>query len=165
MLFINSESQFSLFIIFYVNIIIHYTVSTTGWRRNIKWMQNALTIYLLSESLFLSKTLLSKETERNWAIKKSIAMTVRRGTWTFALLPRCRLFVLCGDAVNKIPSCGAAVFLILNLRYSVKRKNLQTLCGVVVYHMAVVTKTADPGLLIDELNPIQAMGLLRSPSL
>ena len=57
------------------------------------------------------------------------------------------------------------MFLILNLRYSVKRNNLQTLCGVVVYHMAVVTKTAEPGLLIDELNPIQALGLLRSPSL
>ena len=57
------------------------------------------------------------------------------------------------------------MFLILNLRYSVKRNNLQTLYGVVVYHMAVVTKTAEPGLLIDELNPIQALGLLRSPSL
>ena len=57
------------------------------------------------------------------------------------------------------------MFLILNLRYSVKRNNLQILCGVVVYHMAVVTKTEEPGFLVDELNPIQVMGLLRSPSL
>ena len=84
----------------------------------------------------------------NLSNQKSIAMTFRRGTWGFALLPRCRLFVLCAVAVNKIPSCGGAVFLILNLRYLVKRNKLQTLCGVVVYHMAEVTKTKEPGLLI-----------------
>jgi len=58
------------------------------------------------------------------------------------------VFVFCGVEVNKFPSCGGAVFLILNLRYSVKRNNSQTLCGVVVYHMAEVTKTEEPGLLI-----------------
>ena len=42
--------------------------------------------------------------------QKSIAMTVWRGAWGFTLLPRCRLFVLCGDAVNKIPSCGVQGF-------------------------------------------------------
>ena len=149
MLFINSESQFSLFIIFYVNIIDYSLYRLHHWMKE-KYKMNAKCNDDLSTiwRLVLSKTLLSKETERNWAIKKSIAMTVRRGTWRFALLPRCRLFVLCGDAVNKIPSCGAAVFLIFNLRYSVKRNNLQTLCGVVVYHMAVVTKTEESGLLI-----------------
>ena len=67
--------------------------------------------------------------------------------------------------MNKIPPCGGAVFLILNLRYSMKRNNSLTLCGVVVCHMAVVTKKEEPGLLVDELNPIQVMGLLRSSSL
>jgi len=80
--------------------------------------------------------------------QKSIAMTVRRGTWGFALLSRCCLFVLCGVVMNRILSRGGVVFLILNLRYSVKRNNLQRLCGVVVYHLAVVTKTEEPGLLI-----------------
>ena len=37
---------------------------------------------------------------------------------TPTLLPRCRLFVLCGDKVNKIPSCGVRVS-----DYSVKRNN------------------------------------------
>ena len=89
--------------------------------------------------------------QRNWeklSNQKSITMTVRRGTWGFALLSRCRIFVFCGVVMNEIPSCGGVVFLILNLRYSVKRNNLQALCGVVVYHMAVVTKTEEPGLLI-----------------
>ena len=99
------------------------------YKMNAKCTDDLSTIW----RLVLSKTLLSKETERNWSIKKSIAMTVRRGTWGFALLPRCRLFVLCGDEVNNIPSWGGAVFLILNLRYSVKRNNLQTTlrcCGL-----------------------------------
>ena len=33
------------------------------------------------------------------------------------------------------------MFLFLNLRYSVKRNNLRTLCGVVVYHLPLVTRT------------------------
>ena len=51
--------------IFYVDIINHYTVSTTGWRRNenAKYLR-ALTIYLKSESFFFSKALL-KETEQS----------------------------------------------------------------------------------------------------
>lgn len=32
------------------------------------------------------------------------------------------------------------MFLFLNLRYLVKRNNLRTLCGVVVYHLALVTR-------------------------
>ena len=67
MWFITSESQFWLFIIFYVNIINHYTVSTTGWRRNenAKYLR-ALTIYLLSESFFF---FFQSSIERNWAIR------------------------------------------------------------------------------------------------
>ena len=81
-------------------------------------------------------------------------MTVWRGTWGFALLPRCRLFVLCADAVIKIPSYGT--------RWK------ETTHG---HHMAVVTKTEElrplPWLAPqqDELNRIQAVGLLRLPSL
>ena len=141
-----------------------YTVSTTGWKRNIKWMQNALMIYLLSEGWSYPKRYWAKKLQRETEQSRNL-LRWQLGGEHEDLLPRCRLFVLCGDAVNKIPSCGGAVFLILNLRHSVKRNNLQTLCGVVVYHMAVVTKTEKPGFLVDELNPIQAMGLLRSPSL
>ena len=49
---------------------------------------------------------------------------------------QCRLFLLCGVALM----LNCTVFLILNLRYLVKLNNLWTLCGVVVYHLAVVTK-------------------------
>lgn len=66
----------------------------------------------------------------------------RRDLWSVVVL----LIFLCCIAVNNIPilwSCGdsncTAVFLILNLWYSVKRNNLQTLCGVVVYSLTVVT--------------------------
>ena len=140
-----------------------YTVSTTGWRRNINWMQNALTIYLLSKGWFYPKLYWAKKLRETEQSRNLLRWQLGGGHGD--LLPRCRLFVLCVDAVNKIPSCGGAVFLILNLGYSVKRNNLQTLCGVVVCHMAVVTKKEEPGLLVDELNPIQVMGFLRSPSL
>ena len=60
---------------------------------NAKYLR-ALKTYPLSEFFFFSK--LSNQ--------KSI------GTWGFALLPQCRLFVLCGDEVNKIPSCGVRGF-------------------------------------------------------
>lgn len=49
---------------------------------------------------------------------------------------QCRLFILCGVALM----LNCTVFLILNLWYLVKLNNSMTLCGVVVYHLAVVTK-------------------------
>ena len=49
---------------------------------------------------------------------------------------QCRLFILCGVALM----LNCMVFLILNLWYLVKLNNSMTLCGVVVYHLAVVTK-------------------------
>ena len=49
---------------------------------------------------------------------------------------QCCLFLLCGVALM----LNCTVFLILNLWYSVKLNNSMTLCGVVVYHLAVVTK-------------------------
>ena len=46
---------------------------------------------------------------------------------------QCCLFLLCGVALM----LNCTVFLILNLWYSVKVNNLWTLCGVVVYHLAI----------------------------
>ena len=56
--------------------------------------------------------------------------------------------IFCGIAVNKIPSCGVAVISnrtvcgVSNFKptvLTVKRGNLRTLCGVVVYYLTVVT--------------------------
>ena len=131
MLFINSESQFSLFIIFYVNIITHYTVSTTGWRRNIKWMQNT---YEHWRPMYYLQFFFPKLSWEKLSNQKSI------GTWGFALLPRCRLFVLCGNEVIKIPSLRRAGFLIIRWKVITR--------GFRGHHMAVIAKTEEPGLLI-----------------
>ena len=134
-------------IIYYFLCEHHYSLHRLHHRMKEKYKMNAKCTDDLSTSwnFVLIQNFIEQKNWEKLSNLKSIAMTVRRGTWGFALLPRCRLFVLCAVAVNKIPSWGGAVFLILNLRYSVKRNNLQTLCGVVVYHMAVVTKTEQPG--------------------
>ena len=56
--------------------------------------------------------------------------------------------IFCSIAVNKIPSCGVAVISNRTVcgvsRFkpkvlTVKRNNLRTLCGVVIYYLTVVT--------------------------
>ena len=70
-------------------------------------------------------------------------------TWGFLVL-RCSLLFLCArlqwikshlTVLRWSYTVRCAVFPFLNLRYSVKRNNLRTLCGVVVYHLPLVTRT------------------------
>ena len=112
----------------------HYSLYRLHHRMKEKYKMNAkylraLTTYLLSTIFFFPKLYWEKLSNQ-----KSI------GTWGFALLPRCRLFVLCGNEVNKIPSLRRAGFLIIRWKVITR--------GFRGHHMAVIAKTEEPGLLI-----------------
>ena len=151
----GTEVYMNCSLFWWLDSITHYTVSTTGRRRNenAKYLR-ALTIYLLIWKFFFPKLYWEKLSNQ-----KSIAMTVGGGHGD---LPCCRgvayLFCVAMRWIKShLAACGVSNF---KLTVFGEKKQLADIIWL---------KRRSPGSWLvpkqDKLNGIQAVGLLRFPSL